>query len=285
MFLYGRAMRRGANHTGRWYGRWQVRRAPDRTAEPAGVDAGVPVRDRIASWVRAVQTAAVNLGAPGGASAKAGGSGGAVRGVLSSIVVTPSGHIVTNDHGVKGCREVTVRSDGEPLPATVLAHDAQNDLALLKVTHSFTATAMFRDGTPVRQGEAVVAVGFPLGPILGTDATVTTGTVSALAGLRNDTRFLSFTAPVQQGNNGGPLLDGSGHVTGIVTAKLNALGVAAATGDIPQNVNFALKKTVIEEFLDASSVKYSTAPPGKEASPADIGEEAKRYTLFVECRK
>ncbi|MBV8650073.1 MAG: trypsin-like peptidase domain-containing protein [Alphaproteobacteria bacterium] len=275
----------GPNHTGRWYGRWQVRRAPDRTAEPAAVDAGVPARDRIASWVRAVQTAAVNLGAPAGDGAAAKAGSHAAGDILSSIVVTPSGHIVTNDHGVKGCREITVRSDGERLPATVLAHDAQNDLALLKVTHSFTAIAKFRDGTPVRQGEAVVAVGFPLGSLLSTEATVTTGTVSALAGLRNDTRFLAFTAPVQAGNSGGPLLDASGHVTGIVSAKLDALRVAAATGDIPQNVNFALKKALIEDFLDANSVNYATAPPGKESSPADIGAAAKRYTLFVECRK
>jgi hypothetical protein len=277
----------GPNHTGQWYGRWQVRRAPDLTAESAGVDAGVPVRDRIASWVRAVQTAAVNLGAPAGATAKAGnsGSGGALRDVLSSFVVTPSGHIVTSDHGVKGCREVAVRADGEQLSATILAHDAQNDLALLKVTHSFVATAKFRDGATIRQGDAVVAVGYPLGPVLGTEASVTTGTVSALAGLRNDTRFLAFTAPVQQGNSGGPWLDASGHVAGIVTAKLNALGIAVNTGDIPQNVNFALKKTLIEDFLDANSVTYATAPPGKESSPADIGEAAKRYTLFVECRK
>ncbi len=120
---------------------------------------------------------------------------------------------------------------------------------------------------------------------LASHASVTTGTVSALAGMRNDTRFLQFTAPVQQGNSGGPLLDGSGNVEGIVTSKLSALLVAAVTGDIPQNVNFALKKTVAESFLDANSIHYAVAAPGKEINAADIGEAAKRYTLFVECRK
>ena len=62
--------------------------------------------------------------------------------------------------------------------------------------------------------------------------------MSALAGLSDDSRYLQISAPVQPGNSGGPLLDASGHLIGIVTAKLNAALIARFTGDIPQNVNF-----------------------------------------------
>ena len=76
------------------------------------------------------------------------------------------------------------------------------------------------------------------------------GNVSALAGLGDDSRYLQISAPVQPGNSGGPLLDASGHLVGIVTAKLDAR-VARFTGDVPQNVNFALKAEVARTFLDS----------------------------------
>ena len=275
----------GPDHTGQWYGRWQVRRAPERAVQTPSFDAGVPLRDRMISFVKSIQTDAIKLGAPEGAGVAANHRDSGPGGSLSGIVIDAGGHIVTNNHGVQGCHDMRVRTGGDTLPAKVLAQDSLNDLALLKVDHSFGATAKFRDDTPIRQGEPVTAVGFPLGDALASHASVTTGTVSALAGIHNDTRFLQFTAPVQQGNSGGPLLDGSGNVAGIVTSKLSALLVAVATGDIPQNVNFALKKTVVESFLDANSIRYAIAAPGKESSAADIGEAAKRYTLFVECRK
>ena len=51
---------------------------------------------------------------------------------------------------------------------------------------------------------------------------------------------MQITAPVQPGNSGGPLLDGAGNVLGVVVAKLDALYVAEAIGDIPQKLNFAI---------------------------------------------
>jgi hypothetical protein len=112
---------------------------------------------------------------------------------------------------------------------------------------------------------------------------VTTGTVSALAGIGNDARFLQMTAPVQPGNSGGPLLDQSGLVVGVVESKLNALKMALVTGDITQNVNFALNIAVSKTFLEAHDIRYETATPVKRLEAADIGEQAKRFTLLLQC--
>jgi S1-C subfamily serine protease len=260
---------------GRWYELWQVRHAPEQAAEMAGIDSRALQRDRMISWVESVQQAAFSLG---GAPGRGGGS------IETGIVISAAGHIVTNNHGVKACHELRVRLAGEPFPATLLAHDAENDVAVLKADHVFTATAKFR-ASAIRQGESIVAIGFPLAGLIGSgsDVIVTTGIVNALTGIRNDTRFLQISAPVQPGNSGGPLLDASGLVTGVVTEKLNALAVAIRTGDIPQNVNFALKPTVVRNFLDANAVSYATAAPGKELTTADIADAAKRFTVKVEC--
>ena len=116
--------------------------------------------------------------------------------------------------------------------------------------------ARLRAGRSRRPGDGVVVVGFPLHGLLASEASVTTGAGSALAGLGDDTRCLQITAPVQPGNSGGPLLDQAGHVVGLVVSKLNAMYIAKATGDIPQNINFSIKRTVAMSFLDSQSVEY-----------------------------
>jgi S1-C subfamily serine protease len=272
----------GANHTGNWYGRWQVRRAPNSGAEPASADPGAPKREQLATFVQSVRGAAARLGGPAVAGGAAVASA-AARGVLTGIAVGTQGEVVTNDHGVNSCGSVKAVVDHQTLPAKILARDRENDLALLRIEHAFATPASFRDGSPIKQGETVVAIGYPLGPLLASEATVTTGAVSALTGMRDDSRFLQFTAPIQQGNSGGPLLDASGHVTGLVTSKLNAQAVAALTGDIPQNVNFALKSGVVRNFLEANGVAYKASPSGREARPAEIAEQAKSFTVQVQC--
>src|SRR6185295_986528 len=108
-----------------------------------------------------------------------------------------------------------------------------------------------RGGRGARLGESVVAVGFPLSGLLSSDPIVTTGSISALSGLNNDRRAIQISAPIQPGNSGGPLLGENGSVVGIVMAKLNALKMVQATGDIPQNVNFAISVGIVQPFLNA----------------------------------
>lgn len=131
----------------------------------------------------------------------------------------------------------------------------------------------------------MVVVGFPLHGLLASEANVTTGTVSALAGIRNDTRFLQITAPVQPGNSGGPLFDQSSQIVGVVVSKLNALTIAKATGDIPQNINFAINGAVVKSFLDSQSVEYETGASTKKLESAEIGAAAKKFTFLVECSR
>ena len=83
----------------------------------------------------------------------------------------------------------------------------------------------------------------------------------------------------------GPLLDRSGHVVGVVSAKLDALEVVDAYGDIPQNVNFAIKGRVVAAFLNRSQVSPIAEDSIAPLSAADVGELARRYTVLVECWK
>jgi S1-C subfamily serine protease len=94
---------------------------------------------------------------------------------------------------------------------------------------------------------------------------------------------LQISAPVQPGNSGGPLHDSSGNVVGVVSAKLDALRMVKATGDIPQNINFAIKTGALRDFLDNSAVPYQTTEPSGETKTADIASAARTYTMLISC--
>jgi hypothetical protein len=89
----------------------------------------------------------------------------------------------------------------------------------------FKEVATIRD-KPIHPSDSIIAIGYPYHGLLTSDFTVTTGIVSSLSGLLNDTRYLQISAAVQPSNSGGPLLDSSGEVVGMVAAKLNALKFA-----------------------------------------------------------
>jgi hypothetical protein len=109
--------------------------------------------------------------------------------------------------------------------------------------------------------------------------------VSALAGLRDNPLHLQISAPVQPGNSGGPLLDSHAHVVGVVVSKLNAMRISQMTGgDIPQNVNFAIKGTAALAYLREKGINPATADStGPEKRNVEVGEIANVSTLFVQC--
>src|SRR5207244_10950754 len=122
--------------------------------------------------------------------------------------IAREGTVVTNAHVVEGCAKLTIRTvQGTTAPATILAKSGQDDLAVLKSGAPAAAIAPLRTAPAPRAGEAVVAYGFPLSGLLASTGNATTGSISALAGLRNDPRHLQVSAPVQPGNSGGALID------------------------------------------------------------------------------
>ena len=139
----------------------------------------------------------------------------------------------------------------------------------------------------MRTGEDIAVYGFPLSGALSSNGNFTTGLIAATTGMQDNSSLLQISAPVQPGNSGGPVFDHSGNVVGVVVAKLNALAVAAAVKDIPQNVNFAIKSTVALSFLDAHNVPHEppvAAASGPPLSNPDLADRARAFTLFITCR-
>ena len=202
----------------------------------------------------------------------------------TGFVISSDGHVVTNQHVIDGCTsDILGNLSGEAqIKLRLVSADETNDLALLQAPTPFKEVATIRDKA-IHPGDSVVAIGYPFHGLLTSDFTVTTGIVSSLSGVLNDTRYLQISAAVQPGNSGGPLLDNGGQVVGMVAAKLNALKFAKATGDIPENINFAIKTGALRDFLDNSVVTYQTAEFKNELKTADIARSARAYTLLIVC--
>ena len=148
--------------------------------------------------------------------------------------------VVTNNHVVSGCtKAIQVRyPDGRSFTATISGQDATNDLALLHTEMPNLSVASFRFQPLL--GEAVATYGFPYSHLLSPN--FTSGDVAALSGPKGDnTRLLQTSTPIQPGNSGGPLLDSSGRVVGVVVAQFNALP--------NQNVNFAIQSPHSHKFF------------------------------------
>jgi S1-C subfamily serine protease len=202
----------------------------------------------------------------------------------TGFYITDDGSILTNAHVIKDCSEIKVEiKPGTFVTATASARDATNDLALLKVNARPDEVAALRL-TP-HLGEPVEAYGYPLAEILSTSGNFSLGNISALSGLGDDSRYLQISVPVQPGNSGGPLLDQHGNVIGIVSAKLNALKVMRLTeGDIPQNVNFAVRASVAANFLQTNDIKFAIGESTQVMESPDLAERAKAMSVFVICK-
>ena len=199
----------------------------------------------------------------------------------TGFVVSRQGHVLTNYHVIEGTKSLRGQIEGREFGLTVLKTDQEHDLALLQIQGQAPPPLTFRQGRPIRPGDAVVAVGYPLQGILAHEANVTTGDMSASAGPGGNRNLIQITAPIQPGNSGGPVFDLYGLVVGVAVAQLGVKETFAITGDIPQNVNFAIKGSVAEDFLEKSGVVLTLREPGEEQRPSDIGETARRSSVFI----
>ena len=208
------------------------------------------------------------------------------QGTGTVFVVGKNGSAITNHHVVQGC--VELRIEGQEGAAKVVTDDKVNDLALLQISGDIKVTAPISDApSKLRQGEEIVVFGFPLNSLLSSGGNLTPGVVSALTGMGNNTNQFQITAPIQPGSSGSPVLNKKGEVVGVISMKLDDAKMAKATGQIGQNVNFAVSGQTLRTFLDTHKVSYTSGSGffSREKSAADLGDEARKWTLVLECWK
>ncbi|HOY65461.1 MAG TPA: Do family serine endopeptidase [Candidatus Ozemobacteraceae bacterium] len=146
------------------------------------------------------------------------------KGSGSGVIISPDGHLLTNEHVIAGADEVNVKlGDGRKVKARIVGKDARSDLAVLKIDgEANLPSAPMGNSDALRVGEWAIAIGNPFG--LGT--TVTAGVISALGRElaidrnRSYRNLIQTDASINPGNSGGALVNAKGEVIGINTAIL-----------------------------------------------------------------
>jgi hypothetical protein len=185
---------------------------------------------------------------------------------------------------LRGSYEV-VNDAERKLKATVLATDAKNDLALLATDEQFPTAAKLRKHSEPRLGESVTVVGYPLVGVLGDKPSVGFGNVTSTIGIRGNPAQMQISVPIQRGASGGPVLDQSANVIGVVVSKLDALKFAERGGDLPQNVNFAIRAGPLRAFLEANKVEVADSNDTATLSSTEIASRGATVTVRVRCLK
>jgi S1-C subfamily serine protease len=208
--------------------------------------------------------------------------------VGTGFVVSEAGDIVTAHHVVRDGAEILVGpvAPRRWLRARVVRVDEANDLALLRAPVARPPLTLGRwQEVPV--GLEVFVLGYPQPRLQGAGKKITQGIIN---GERTDAetgRHFQLSAEIQRGNSGGPVLAPDGSVIGVVQSKLNALSVAERTRDLPQNVNYALKSSVLLGFLEGAGVPVTLAGPdlSRSVRAFEVYRRHEASILMVVARK
>jgi len=200
----------------------------------------------------------------------------------SGFFITEDGFLITNEHVVIQATQVRLVTSAGFISARVVKVDAANDLALLKAEGKFSALPVV-SSRALRMGNAVSTVGFPNIGLQGFAPKLAKGEIASLSGAGDDARYFQISAPLQPGNSGGALVDERGSVVGVVSAKLSARAALAASGSLPENVNYAVKSSFLLSFLESVpevSAKLKE-PNAKERKFEDVVKNAEQAAVLV----
>ena len=200
----------------------------------------------------------------------------------TGFFITEDGYLISNYHVVKDATKVRLLTSQGKVDAQVVQVDAADDLVLLKTEGDFTALPIVSSRTSALGG-TVATVGFPNPRLQGFYPKLAKGEIAALAGAADDPRYFQISVPVQPGNSGGALVDEHGNVVGIVSAKLDAATALAASGALPENVNYAVKSSLLLSFLESVPDVANKLKPAntKEEKFQDVVKQAQDAAVLV----
>jgi uncharacterized protein len=205
----------------------------------------------------------------------------------SGFFVNERGDIITNKHVVDGC--TSVRAQVQSLEGTeIFTVEGRDitvsqtaDLALFRTGRAPPSVATLAPRRTSDLGESIMVAGYPLRPVLNNGISVTPGVISGGSGPEGDENEFQISAPVQPGNSGGPVIDLSGQVVGVVVAKLNP----EFAGTAVENVNYAITLASVRAFLRETHTPVPAASAVTELPMKEIARTADRYVVSLECWK
>ncbi len=217
-----------------------------------------------------------------------------VSGAGSGVIISTGGYIITNNHVIEGASNIIVRlTDGSEYEAVLIGTDSKTDVAVISITpesgKEFTP-AVIGTASNLRLGQAVIAIGNPLGELGGT---VTNGIISSLAREvvmegNGSMTLLQTNAAVSPGNSGGGLFDLYGRLVGVVNAKTSGQGVEGISFAIPVDTAWDIAKQLITNGyvsgrpslgIPLKQVQYSAGIFGDIYAQVIVSADIEKYGL------
>ncbi len=202
----------------------------------------------------------------------------------TAFAISPC-HLVTCAHVADQARRITAQSLQGRSAVQVITLDEGCDLALLKLDTPYNDAPLkqwltLAQSVPLSLGESLTTLGYPLSGIMGNQLQVTQGCIAALRGINQDLRFLQFTAPIQPGSSGSPLLNTQGQVIAMAISSISSA----------QNMNFAVRHQLIAALLESADIDPShfpspTAPPVSAQSGNTMVRQAQGSVWLLECER
>ncbi|MEO8019105.1 MAG: serine protease [Pseudomonadota bacterium] len=200
----------------------------------------------------------------------------------TAFYINKSGQMITAAHVLRDCLVLEAQKDGVTLPVKLTASSNLLDLAVVDSGKPTDRALPLRVGETITLGEGVTNVGYPLQGLLADSPNLTRGNVSARAGMKGSVGLFQFSAPIQPGSSGGPVVSDGGELLGITVSSLNAAALIK-DGLLPQNVNFALEAKYAAMFLRDSHIDFVEVTPKANGSMTIANEAALGAVLQLSC--
>ncbi len=192
----------------------------------------------------------------------------------TGFFVSRKGHVITNYHVIEGCDQNKLSFGGKEIKADTLAIDKVNDLAILKA--NLRPKKVYPVATEdVTLLQDVIIAGYPLGKKVSSAIKTSKGSITALAGYKDNFSEFQTDAALNQGNSGGPIINQKGNVVGVAVANYGKKeGV--------ESFNFGIKSSTLRTFASSNGLKF-LSPNRRDLSNKDLGELITNGTVYLEC--
>lgn len=200
----------------------------------------------------------------------------------TGFYINETGQVLTAAHVVDECVVVDVKRDGVAVPGRVVASSHLLDVAVIDTGKPAQRFLPLRKGQEIVLGEGITNVGYPLQKVLAASPNLTRGNISSRGALEGSVGQFQFSAPIQPGSSGGPVVSDGGELLGVTVGTLNAAKLAES-GVLPQNVNFALDARYVAQFLRKHSVTFTETEPNFKGDMRTANDAALATVLSLSC--
>jgi S1-C subfamily serine protease len=200
----------------------------------------------------------------------------------TGFFINAAGEVLTAHHVLTDCALVEVRRDAKVFDTRQIASSALLDLAVVDTGEIQVTPLPLRKSGDFVLGEPVANVGYPLQSILSPNPTLTRGNISSRGGLKGSIGQFQFSAPIQPGSSGGPVVSDEGELLGVTLSTLSPKPLIDR-GILPQNVNFALEARYVAQFLNHNNIKFVEMGPNTKGDMQTGNQAALAAVVSVAC--